>query len=156
MSTFIFNLKDTIAVSDSALVELTKVMGQPCVQEAQINCLDVVVVGIICLAIVIVALIAKGAILSWKDAEIQAAKAERESIETEAAAAKRKKDAAVLDKLIDYLGRNTTYEEYDKETKEKIKKERGIETDEGQYYVNVLRAILNQEDKIPEYSPKNN
>lgn len=155
MSAFIINLKDTIAVSDSALVELAKVASQPCAQEAETNCCDVYIVAIVCIAIVLVALIAKRTICSWKDAEIQAARDRLKYIETEADAAKRKKDAAVLDKLIDYLGRNTTCEEYNKETKEKIKKERGIKSEEGQYYINVLRALLNDAYEIPEYpSPK--
>ena len=60
MSTFIINLNDTIAMSDSAVVELAKVIStcQPCVQVSKTNCNDVIIVAIICVAIVLVALFA--------------------------------------------------------------------------------------------------
>ena len=53
MSTFIINLNDTIAMSDSAVVELAKVINtcQPCVKEAETTCNDVVIVGIVCLTV---------------------------------------------------------------------------------------------------------
>ena len=88
MSTFIINLNDTIALSDSAVVELAKVINtcQPCLREVETNCNDVKIVAIICIAIVIVALIARCAVLSWKDAEIKAANAEREAKERAEAA----------------------------------------------------------------------
>ena len=79
MSTFIINLNDTIAMSDSVVVELAKVINtcQPCVKEAETNCQDVWIAGIICLAIVLVALIAKWTICSWKDADANTLKEER-------------------------------------------------------------------------------
>ena len=56
MSTFIINLNDTIAMSDSAVVELAKLVSacQPCELEAQTNCNDVWIVVVVCATIVIV------------------------------------------------------------------------------------------------------
>lgn len=56
MSTFIINLNDTITMSDSAVVELAKVINtcQPCVKEAQTNCNDVWIVVVVCATIAIV------------------------------------------------------------------------------------------------------
>ena len=78
MSTFIINLNDTMAMSDSAVVELAKVIStcqscvqeaetncnsavvglgkvigtcQPCVQETETNCCDVIIVVAICVTI---------------------------------------------------------------------------------------------------------
>ena len=53
MSTFIINLNDTIAMSDSAVVELAKVIGtcQPVMREAETNCQDVWIVVFICAAV---------------------------------------------------------------------------------------------------------
>ena len=60
MSTFIINLSDTVALSDSTLIELAKVLNscQPCIQEAATNYDDVRIVYVTCLAIVLVVLIA--------------------------------------------------------------------------------------------------
>ena len=114
MSTFIINLNDTIALSDSAVVELAKVINtcQPCLREVETNCNDVKIVAIICIAIVIVALIARCAVLSWKDAEIKAANAEREAKENEADIAKRKQKADLMDKYLDFLKSLTSCKEY--------------------------------------------
>ena len=56
MSTFIINLNDIIAMSDSAVVELAKLVSacQPCELEAQTNCNDVWIVVVVCATIVIV------------------------------------------------------------------------------------------------------
>lgn len=91
MSAFILNLNDTIAMSDSMLVELAKVMNscQPCVQEAETSCNDVKIVAIICVTIVLLALIAKWAICSWQNAVITSKKQERDDKES-----KEKEDSA--------------------------------------------------------------
>lgn len=59
MSTFIFNLNDTIAMSDSAVVELAKVVSacQPSIPETQANWADVEIAKWICLTVIVVALI---------------------------------------------------------------------------------------------------
>ena len=105
MSTFIINLNDTIAMSDSAVVELAKVVSacQPCELEAQTNCNDVWIVVAICFAIVAVGLIAKCAVISWKKEELAAAEKEREYKEKEADIAERKKKADAQGKLLDFL-----------------------------------------------------
>jgi uncharacterized protein YxeA len=80
MSTFIINLNDTIAMSDSAVVELAKVISscQPCIRGTETNCNDVIIVAFICLAIVFVAFIAVFGFLYWKSMEIKADQEERE------------------------------------------------------------------------------
>lgn len=72
MSTFIFNLNDTTALSDSVMAQVIKLSEacQPVATDAETNVCDVIIAGVICLAIVGVALIAKCAVLSWKKAEI--------------------------------------------------------------------------------------
>ena len=83
MNTFIINLNDTIAMSDSAMVELAKVMGtcRPCVQEAKTNCHDVTIVAIICGAVVLLAIIAAIVITIWHNKEVK----NRREMETEKA-----------------------------------------------------------------------
>lgn len=104
MSTFIINLNDTIAMNDSAVVELAKIVNASNSCEVETNCLDVAIVGIICLAIIIVALIAKWAIWSWKNAELKAADAEQKAIEKkEKEECDRKQKADLLNKRIEML-----------------------------------------------------
>ena len=105
MSTFIINLNDTIALSDFAVVELAKVINtcQPCVQVAETNCNDVLIVGIICIAIIAVAFFAQRTILKWK---------EKEEKESEESIAKRKQKADLMDKYLDFLKGLTSCKEY--------------------------------------------
>lgn len=155
MSTFIINLNDTIAMSDSAVVELAKVINtcQPCVKEAQTNCNDVWIAGIICLAIVMVALIAKCGLLAWKSKEIEAADAERKAKETEANIAARKQKAEALGKLLDFLEKNTSTEDYSEKDCKRIKKLRDFTSEESQYYIDVLKTVVKGGD-IPNFSKK--
>ncbi len=155
MNTFIINLNDTTALSDSVVAKVLKLSEacQPVMTEAETNCEDVKIVAFICIAIVLVALIAKWAVCSLKNAEIMAAKNEREAKEKEADIAKRKQRADILNKLIDYLAKNTSEENYNEEAGRVIKSEKGIDSNEGQYYINVLRAVL-KEESIPEYAQK--
>ncbi len=106
MSTFIINLNDTIAMSDSAVVELAKVINtcQPYVQKAETSCNDVMIVAIVCIATVLVALIAKWAICSWKDADANVLKEERfEKARKEKEEAQRKLLHNLIEKRIDAL-----------------------------------------------------
>lgn len=122
------------------------------IHEAGTNCQDVWIVGIICGAIVLVALIAKWAVWSCKRAEIMAAKNEREAKEkNEEEIAIRKQKADALNKLVDYLEKNTIQEKYDAEEGKRIKEEKGLSSEEGKYYINVLKAVMKGES-IPEYS----
>ena len=139
MSTFIINLNDTIAMSDSAVVELAKVIStcqscvqeaetncnfavvelgkvigtcQSCVQEAETNCEDVKIVAIICAAIVLVALIVKWAVCSWKKSEKDAVDAERKAKkEKEKEDSERKQKADLLGKHLDFLKENASKDE---------------------------------------------
>ena len=142
MSTFIVNLNDTIAMSDSTVVELAKIIScsQPCVSDAETNCQEMIIVGFICVAIVLVALIVKWAVSSWKAAEIAAAKEERTEKEKETDIAERKQKADCLRKLLDFLEKRTS-------------KENEFRDDESLYYIEVLKSQING-DKIPEFPTK--
>ena len=144
MSTFIVNLNDTIAMSDSAVVELAKIIScsQPCVSDSETNCQDVIIVGFICVAIVLVALIVKWAVSSWKAAEIAAAKEERTEKEKEADIAARKQKADCLRKLLDFLEKRTS-------------KKEEFRDEESQYYIKVLQSQINGK-QIPEVPVKKN
>lgn len=152
MSTFIINLSDTIAMSDSAVVELAKVINtcQPCVKEAQTNCNDVWIVVVICATFVIVALIVKWAILSWQKAVIKAEKDERAKKESEEKIAERKQKADALRKLLDFLEKNTTTGEYSKEEGKRIKNLTAFTSKESQYYIDVLKTVVKGGD-IPNF-----
>ena len=65
MSTFIINLNDTVAMSDSAVVELAKVINtcQPSVQEVQTSNNDVKIAVIVCASVILVTFII--AVLSY-------------------------------------------------------------------------------------------
>ena len=114
MSTFIINLNDTIALSDFAVVELAKVINtcQPCVQVAETNCNDVLIVGIICIAIIAVAFFAQRTILKWKEKVITATEKERKEKESEESIAQRKQKADLMDKYLDFLKGLTSCKEY--------------------------------------------
>ena len=105
MNTFIINMNDTITISDSAMVELAKVISthQPCVQETGANCNDVLIVGIICIAIIAVAFFAQRTILKWKEKVITATEKERKEKESEESIAQRKQKADAQGKLLDFL-----------------------------------------------------
>ena len=140
MSTFIINLNDTIAMSDSAIVELAKVINtcQPCVQEAGTNCNDIAIAGIICLAIVIIAIIAKGALESWKKAEQDAADAERKAKEEkEEVESKRKREADCQGKLIDFLEKQVSSFDIQKKEYEKASED----------YKDFLLTIINSDNQ---------
>lgn len=123
MSTFTINLNDTIAMSDSAVVELAKVINtcQPCVKEAETNCQDVWIAFIICLTIAVVAWIAKRGFLAWKNKEIEAADAERKAKETEADIAARKLKADAQGKLLDFLKEQVSSYDIQKKEYEKAR-----------------------------------
>ena len=137
MSTFIINLNDTIVMSDSAIVELAKVVStcQPCVQETETNCYDVKIVVIICAAIVLVALIAKWAVWSWKRAERKAADAERKAKKIkEEEESERKIKSDLLDKYIELMKEKKTI----------------LNSEAGQEYKQVLAYLIemSQTDKM--------
>lgn len=57
MSTFIINLNDTVAFSDSTVIELAKLVNssQPIIQEAATNSNGIWITSIICLTVVVLA-----------------------------------------------------------------------------------------------------
>lgn len=59
MGIFIINLNDTVALCDSTIIELTKVVNtcQPCIHEAETTCNDVKIVGIICGTIIFLSIL---------------------------------------------------------------------------------------------------
>ena len=111
------------------------------IHEAGTNSADVLIVGIICFAIVLVALIAKWTVLSCKDAELKAAKAEREEQESDESISLRKQKAICLGKLLNFL-------------EARVSKEKDFKHDETQYYIDVLKSLINGQ-KIPDCPPKN-
>lgn len=140
MSTFIINLNDTIAMSDSAMVELAKVIGicQPCVQEAETNCHDVAIVAIVCVAIVLVALIVKWAVWSWKEAEQKTIETERKAKkEKEEEESKRKRKADCQGKLIDFLEKQVSSFDIQKKEYEKASED----------YKDFLQSIINSDNQ---------
>ena len=72
MSTFIINLNDTVAMSDSGVVELAKVINtcQPCVQEVATNTNDVKNTFIVCATIIVITAIVALAITLWHRKEV--------------------------------------------------------------------------------------
>ena len=72
--------------------------------EAGTNCCDVMIIGIICATIVILALIAQCAIMTWKGKEIAADKQEREfKKDKEKEESERKQKAELLNKYLDFM-----------------------------------------------------
>ena len=119
MSTFIINLNDTIAMNDSTIVELAKVVSksESCVQDTATTWEDFAIVCVVCLAVVIVVLIAKWATWSWKKAELEAAEDERKAKkEKEKAESDRKQRSDAQAKLLDFLKEKVA--SYDMQKKE--------------------------------------
>ena len=75
MSTFIINLNDTTVVNDSVFAKVVKLseVYQPVVTEAETNCNDVMIVAIICVAMILLSIIAAIVISLWhyKDMKIR-------------------------------------------------------------------------------------
>ena len=142
MNTFIINLNDTTALSDSVVAKIIKLSeaSQPVVTEAGTNWADFAIVGIICLAIVAVALIAKCAVLSWKKAEIAFKEKERNDKEAkEEKDETRKQKANLLNKLLDF--QKELAFPYDKNKNgEYMKKE--YESKEKENYQKTLASLL--------------
>ena len=71
MSTFIINLNDTIAMSDSTVVELAKVLGpcQACSQRVENSFNDVYITAIICASVIGAIIIACWAYMCFKKRE---------------------------------------------------------------------------------------
>ena len=109
MSEIIDSLCGATASCDTLVVKVVKaadVVCQPIIKEAETSCNDVMIVGIICVAIVLVAIVAVFGFLYWKNMEIKADREEREfqkTKEKEADIAARKQKADAQGKLLDFL-----------------------------------------------------
>lgn len=106
MSIIVLNPSDTIVSSDTLVVKLAKVaeICQPVVKEAETNSNDVWIAAIICLAIVLIAYIAKRALVFWQNNLINAKKGEESSqITNEEKKSKVKLKSDCQDKLLTFL-----------------------------------------------------
>ena len=108
------------------------------------NWQDMWIVLFICVAIVVVALIAERTLCSWKDAVLQAKKDERDAQKTkEEEESKRKQIADCQGKLIDFLKDQVSTYDIQKKEYEKASEE----------YKKCLQSIVEDKDK-QENSPK--
>lgn len=106
MSTLILNLNDTVAMSDSTLIELAKLVNasHPCVQEAATNWLDFAIAAIICVSVVVIACYGICRFFSNKEAERAAQENANEEKKTKDEADKKAKQKSdMTDKLVDFL-----------------------------------------------------
>ena len=158
MNAVILNLNDTIAMSDSTVVELVKALNacQPCIHEAETSCNDVKIVGIICIAIVIVAFVAKWTILPWQRAALASRKEEREAKERiDKVESERKQGSDLRDKLLTFINKLTLLGDYNKDKDKIINTQKDIRQVECRYYINVLKSLINKEP-IPSIDEKAN
>lgn len=142
-------------VCDSITAKLCE--GCRCVteiHEAGTNVQDIWIVGIICFTVVLLALIAKCAVLSWKNADINAAEGEQAAKESDADVAKRKQDSDLLNKKLEILKelcyeiKEVPVEKCSKEEKIKDikiqKKLRSLNSDEVREYLKALGYLIDK------------
>lgn len=106
MDTIVVNPGDIIVANDSVAVKMSKVTEilQPVTKGAETNWQDVIIAFAVCAAIIIVAWIAKSAILSWKEKIIEAQKNERtDKAIKEKQESDRKRKSIILDKKLQIL-----------------------------------------------------
>ena len=97
-------------VCDSVLVKSCEsgCRSMTVIHQEGTNCQDMYIVLFICVAFVLVALIAKWALWSWKKAELEAKEKERTAQKTkEEEESKRKIQSDLLDKYLDFLKERT-------------------------------------------------
>ena len=105
MSTIVCNLNSIIASCDTLVVKFDKLREilQPIVKEAETNDKDLWMVGIVCVTIVLVAIIAAAVVLLWKYIGFIAAKNERDHKKTkEKEESTRKQQSDLLEKLLSF------------------------------------------------------
>ena len=145
MNAVFLNLNDTIAMSESAVVELAKALNtcQPCMHEAETSCNDVKIVALICVAIVAVAIVASWTITSWQKAVLDSMKKERDDKKgRDKEESNRKQTSDLRDKLLTFLSSATLKEDYNKEKDKVIKTQKDINSVECRYYIKVLSAMI--------------
>lgn len=124
--------------------------------EAATNDKDVQIFQEICGAIVLVAVIVVGGFLLLKLFDhiangihgLYKRKWEEEDRE-------QKQKADLKDKLLDFLEKNTSKEEYNEEAGKVIKSIKDFDSTESQYYIDVLKNLINN-NPIPNYSSHEN
>jgi len=127
---------------------LTKACGAlaPIVQqtnEAGTNCSDVCIADVICRSTIIIVTILVAGFLAWKLIENNAKENERNfNKKKEEEESKRKQEADLQNKLIDFLEKNTTKEEYNDEIGKSVKTLREIDSKESQYFIKVILSLL--------------
>jgi flagellar basal body-associated protein FliL len=151
MSTIICHLCDSVASSDTLLVKFNQVHEaiQPVVKEAETNCNDIFIVLIICIFFVVIAGIAKCAILSWQKNRIQAEKDDREDKKKkEEESSLRKQKSDLKDKLLNAMQKRAS-EYLVNEKGERIDKDGNVlKTDSKavEEYIKLLKDLLKELD----------
>ena len=74
-------------------------------------------------------------------------------INTLLAEKERKQKADLQDKLIDFLEKNTTKEEYNADSDKSVKTLRELSSEESQYYIKVVSSLFDNQT-IPDYPQK--
>ena len=158
MNAVFLNLNDTIAMSESAVVELAKALNtcQPCMHEAETSCKDVAIVAIICVAIVAVAIVASWTITSWQKAVLTSKKKERDDKKkSDEEESNRKQASELRGKLLTFLNNLTSLGDYNKDKDNNT--QRGINSVECRYYIDVLKALIKDEEipslEVPKVDP---
>ena len=132
MSSIIINLNDTVAMSDSTLLEMAKIFDsyQPCVHEAATTCNDVKIVGIICATIILVTLIVCGVFCFLKCKEFCAKEKDKEEKGTkEEKDYKRTQRADLIEKLLSFHQKRCDYYLIDKDGKRVDKDKNPMDVD---------------------------
>lgn len=156
MSTFILNPNDTIVMSDSIIVNVMK-MADTChtgINDTATSWADVEIAKqISCTLITIVAICVAGYILAKLIEIISKYCSEERKKKRDKEENYRKQEADLQEKLLSFIEKNTLREEYNKEKDKMIKVPKGIYSDESQYYINILTALIDKKE-IPNYSQK--
>ena len=151
MSTIVCNLNSIIASCDTLVVKFDKIREvlQPIATEAETNDKDLWMVGIVCMTIVLVAIIAAAVILLWKYIGFIAAKNERDQKKTkEKEESARKQQADLLNKKIEFLKElcyrieERTETKGDKENKKYEKVLKNSDSPEAKRYIEALEKEL--------------
>lgn len=159
MNTFILSPNDTIVMSDSMIVKAMRMSStcQTCINEMANNWADVEIARqISCTLITIVAICVAGYILVKLIEIISKYCSEERKKKRDEEESSRKQKANLQDKLLSFIEKNTLREEYKKEEDKKekdkmIKVQKGIDSGESRYYIDVLKALIEKKE-IPNYS----
>ena len=145
MSTSILNPNDTIVLSDSIIVKVTQTTEtcQTCVNKVATNWADVKIAEqMSCAVITIVAICVAGYILVKLIEAISNYCSEERRKKRDEEESNRKQKAGLQDKLLSFIEKHTSQEEYNKEKDKVTKVQKGIDSNESQYYINVLRKLI--------------